>query len=206
MKTLLLILSALYLTACAGSGSGGASVQTKVDDIPADLVVPPVDPSAPVLATPSLTYYKLSKTIAPVNGWTNKTVTLTASCIVYTGKTYCWDDGVKTIASWVYNNHTYGPYTYTYFGLAQRTNGGTTICFGGCSSDFMPAPRVISTTLQTNIGSAATGSNPGGGNISGASVINEVFTSGAALNVNCSEQDGQLNCVDFIVNLNQAPL
>lgn len=196
MKTLLkimaLLLIATYFTACAG-GSGGGAADAIAEDpsnaIPSDLYLAPVDPNAPVLSTSSLTYYKLSKTVAPVNGWITKTYTATGSCVVYLTKTYCWDDGVKTL-QWTSNNNTYGPYTYTYFGMKGNASSWG-LCNGVCTSDLMPLPRVISTTLQNNIGAA---------------VINNVFTNGVAVPVTCTETDGQLNCIDFVINLNQAPL
>lgn len=193
VKIFALLLIAITFTACAqGGGSGGTTagkIETPTEAIPADLLAPVADPNATVIATPSLTYYKLSKTVAPVNGWITKTYTATGSCVVYLTKTYCWDDGVKTL-QWTSNNITYGPYTYTYFGMGgTASNWGP--CSGNCGSDLMPAPRVISATLQNNIGAA---------------VINNVFTNGAAVNVSCTETAGQLNCVDFVINLNQAPL
>ena len=196
MKTFLkisgLIALALYFTACApggGSGDAAKNVDVPSETVPADLLSPSIDSNDPVVATPSLTYYKLSKTVAPINGWITKTYTATGSCVVYLTKTYCWDDGMKTL-QWSANNHTYGPYTYTYFGMqGNATTWGP--CNGACTSDLMPAPRVISAALQNNIG---------------AGVINNVFTNGQAINVNCTEQSGQLNCIDFVINLNQAPL
>lgn len=192
MKVSALVLIALYFTACApGGGSGGvaAKIDSPTEAVPSDLLAPVADPNATVIATPSLTYYKLSKTVAPVNGWITKKYTATGSCVVYLTKTYCWDDGVKTL-QWTSNNVTYGPFTYTYFGM-QGTAASWGPCNGNCGSDLMPAPRVISATLENNIGAA---------------VINNVFTNGAAVNVNCTETSGQLNCVDFVINLNQSPL
>lgn len=189
-KVLALVVLALYFTACAGGGGSDAGIADKiVDATPSDLIAPIVNSNDPVIATPSLTYYKISKTVAPVNGWITKTYTATGACVVYLTKTYCWDDGMKTL-QWVSNNHTYGPYTYTYFGM-QGSAASWGPCSGGCTSDLLPAPRVISATLENNIGSA---------------VINNVFTNGVATNVTCTEQSGQLNCIDFVINLNQAPL
>jgi len=192
--TLSIIVLALGLTACgSGGGSGSTSADVApidpINAIPSDLLLAPLDPSAPVDATASLTYYARSKTTSPINGWVTKTVTTTAYCVEYQTKTYCWDDGVKTL-TWKSGNYTYGPFTYTYFGL-QGTAQNYSHCFGGCGSDLMPLPRVISATLQNAIGAA---------------IINDVFTNGTPHAVNCTESQGQLNCIDFVINLNQAPL
>ncbi len=206
MKKVILMLATLQLMACAQGG--GSDTTTLTETAPSekapisDLIVPTINASAPVVARPALTYYKLTKSIAPVNGWIYKTVSLTASCVVYQTITYCWDDGIKTLG-WKYNGYTYGPFTYTYFGLAQRSNGGFSMCFGACSSDFMPAPRNITQSVKSNIGLAAT--NNTGVSTTGDAVINEVFSSGQPINVSCVEQDNQLNCNDFVINLNQVP-
>ena len=198
----LIVYTALILTTAACAPGGGSSTAIPeariVDQTPADLLAPSVPPDAPVIATPALTYYRLSKTVAPINGWTTKTYTATASCVEYLTKTYCWDDGIKTL-QWSSNNNHYGPYYYTYFGLLTKPNGTPGVCNGACTSDYMPAPRFISQAVESNIGVT-------GGGMTGAQVINAVFTQGTAVPVSCTETDGVLNCIDFAINLNQAPL
>lgn len=189
----LIVYTALVLsTAACAPGGGGSSTAPEAriaEPIPADLFAPVVPPDAPVLATPSLTYYRLSKTVAPINGWATKTYTATGYCVVYLTNTYCWDDGVKTL-QWSSNNNHYGPYTYTYFGMqGNASNWGP--CSGACGADLMPAPRIISATLENNIGTVN---------------IQNVFTHGTAVPVSCTETNGVLNCIDFVINLNQAPL
>lgn len=193
------------LAAC-GQGSGGSGPAAVVDGDTTIAPVVPVDPSylAPgtVLSSPSnpepgatpvtVTYYSKTKTSAPISSWSTKTFTATGSCVNYNSYIFCWDDGIKTL-QWTSNGHTYGPYTYTYWGI-KGTLGS---CYGGCTGDLMTQPRVLSNSLiaQLNISANDTGNT-----------VNGVFTTGTPKTVNCSLLNGVLNCVDFVLNMNQTPL
>lgn len=188
--SLIMISLAVMLVGCAGGSGSSPTIaavtsQNPEDVIPSDLIAPDVDPSASIDATATLTYYKLSRTEAPITNWASKVYTATGFCVVYNSHTYCWDDGVKTVS--IPPSYTF---KYTYFGL-QGTAQNWNHCYGGCSSDLMPLPRFISSTLQNNITPA---------------VINAVFTNGTPKTVSCTESSGVLNCGDFVIDLNQGAL
>lgn len=150
-------------------------------------------PSAPVAQVQSidtsivLSIYSLSKTIAPVNGWVTKTVTLTAYCTEYESQTYCWDDGIQTIPSWTYNHFTYTNMNYTFWGL-NGTSSSFSTCSGGCSQDFLQNPTLINPQLRSEITIAET---------------NDVLDNGTMTQVTCTEDNNTLNCGSFTLNLNQ---
>lgn len=136
-----------------------------------------------------LTYYTLSRTSAPQAGWATKTYTATGHCVVYVTKTYCWDDGVKTLA-WVdFSGTHYGPFCYTYWNMSQDAVGWSK-ANGGLAQDLMPTPRLISSALSTNIGAAN---------------ITAMFA-GAATQVQCTESATAVNCGSFTIDLTQAAL
>lgn len=202
-SNLLILVSALFLTACAGSGGKGAGsdatvVTPPVTTTPPVTVAPvtpdpttalPSDPSIPVSPVVTnnipLTYYKLSRTEAPIGGWSAKTYTATGSCVTYLTKDYCWDDGVKNVVI-----PGVGTFTYNYWEF-QGDNSSWGPCHGACTNSLMASPRYISPTLRTNITAAK---------------INAVFSTGASKNVTCTESSGLLNCVDFVITLNQVAL
>ena len=166
----------MYFTACGGGESSGDTARVIVSPIIDD----PSNPGGPV--TSSLTYYSLSKTVAPIGGWPAKTYTAKGSCVVYLTKTYCWDDGIKSVVI-----PASGTFTYTYFS-AGMSSGVYQHCSGGCLQDYMLVPKFISAALEMNLT---------------FNQINQVFTSGVAHPVECSEENGILNCVDFQIDLNQ---
>lgn len=200
MRIIMSALLGLMLTGCeSGGGSSGAASAPASDGT----AVPITPPAAPVASQGSqssavavqVTYHSLTRTTAPVQGWQSKTITMTGSCLVYLTKTYCWDDGVKTL-QWSSNNSFYGPFTYTYWGLNQNGQG-MGICFGGCPSDLMSAPRLISNAVGTNI----TQSSLDTGN-----TVNDVFNLGVSHQLQCSEDNGVLDCGTFSVSLAQVAL
>jgi hypothetical protein len=139
--------------------------------------------------TINLVYYSLTETSAPVNGWPYKKMTATGSCVQYLTKTYCWDDGLKTL-QWRANGRNYGPFNYTYWGIGGTENSWGP-CSGGCPSDLLAVPREISVGLAANIP---------------AQEITGVFNLGAAKPVTCTETSAELDCVDFKINLTKEPL
>ena len=198
--TLILILAACMTAGCSGGGGGGgsaaatASPQLIADPAvtptpiptPAPTPAPTPDPSQG--STVTITTYALATTKAPVSGWSTKTYTATGTCMTYLAKTYCWDDGVKTLA-WVdIANHNYGPYTYTYWGLQNNPAqaGSYETCSGGCVSDYMSNPQYVDSNLGTNLTAAA---------------INNVFSHGISSQVNCTESAGVLTCGSLVITL-----
>lgn len=173
---------------------------------PAELTVGPIvsTPSGsqtsnitPTSVSPSstpqihLTYYSLSKTVAPQSGFPTKTYTAKGSCVVYQSVKYCWDDGLQHPLIGGYT------YSYSYWSLGFDTLNRITICGGssgadgGCQSDLMTSPRVISGAVASNLSTSS---------------INAVLTTGTPKNVNCTDTNGTLDCGDFQVDLNQLSL
>lgn len=188
MKNVYIIFCIIFLSACSGSpGSTPASVNL------AGFQPPVVTPAAaPVVQNQvaeqqkiSVTFFTLTKTVAPINGWPYKTVTYSGSCLIYLNKTYCWDDGTKTIAAWSYNNNLYQAESFNFWGLTV-SNSSWGPCSGGCGASYMAQPKVIASSLAINISPDA---------------IKDVFNLGASNQASCSENDGVLDCGDFKVNL-----
>lgn len=148
----------MILSACGGGSSGGS---TSVGASPVDNIVPPdqgdtgnqnPEPTQQEPQTYDLTYYAKSFTEAPVNGWINKQYTATGYCAQVSSKTYCWDDGVKTL-DWTSQNVHYGPLKYTYFSIMTNVTGsGPLSCHGGCANDYFITPTLITQQLNTMIG------------------------------------------------------
>lgn len=170
------------------SGSPRATTATSGPTLPDPANDPSLDPGATIIP---LTYYTLSATRAPVNGWSTRTYTATGHCVVYLTKTYCWDDGKKTL-TWTSNNFTYGPYYYSYWNMSQPNVGTWGLTDGTLQTDLMPVPRLVTPTFITRLG--------------GAAPINTMLSSGVPTQVSCTETNGILDCVDFTIDLNQAPL
>lgn len=174
MKTMI-VLMAVMMVGC-GKGGAGDSSSKAADGAPTgpNLVETP--------SAISLTYYGLSFTEAPIAGWVLKTYTATGYCAQYLGKTYCWDDGIKTL-QWVdlSGNH-YGPYTYSFWGAMA----GPSSCHGACSADLMSTPQYVNSTLQTFLTTTK---------------INNVLTGGTPTTLTCMATSTQVDCGSFIITL-----
>lgn len=190
MGTLVVIMG-LSLTACGTAGnSNAAAALTSQAQVSQTNGLVSTDNSDSSSIT--LTYYSLSQTIAPLTSWPTKTYTATGYCVVYQSNTYCWDDGDHTI-EFTSDNFTYGPYTYNFWGMDSRTTGTPWgQCSGGCQTDLMSSPTLITEDLTNNM------ADP--------SLVNEVLDTGNAIQVSCTESNGLLDCGDFTINLNQLPL
>lgn len=195
----------LINSGCAQSGGGDPLAKSATPALP-DLVgqpTPTPDPGLSVQPTPTpvpqaqpvaLTYYKLTKTTAPVNGWASKTVTMTGACVDYNSSRYCWDDGVHTLNPWVVNNYTYGPFSFSYFG----TDGTVHACNGDCIGDVMTTPRILSVHLANVVSTTAQDTG---------NTVNEIMATGSATQVSCTiDANNLLNCIDFSIDLNQVAL
>lgn len=180
MKPFILCFVLYFVTAC-GSGGGGsaASSQTTAPNLTAPSV-----PAAPP-ATVSLTYYSVTKTVAPIGSWPAKTYTATGSCVIYNAKTYCWDDGTKTVTI-----PGVGSYTYSYWDQSM-VGAALVSCSGGCGADPLTAPTVLSVVVETNLTLTA---------------VNSVFSSGTSKAVTCTLTGTDLDCVDFVIDIDQAPI
>lgn len=177
MKKILMVLSLSVLMVACEEGGGGSAV-------PVARIIPVLDPTSPNVTLPldpgqtrntSVTVYSLSKTEAPVNGWSAKTYTATGYCFTYMTKTYCADDGIKTI-DFTVNNFRYGPYTYTFWGVDQ--NNGP--CYGGCASDGLTTPKETTVAVDQTI-------------------VSQIFSSGLSQTINCQESDTNLDCGAFSI-------
>lgn len=136
-------------------------------------------------STVSITYHSLTKTFAPVNGFSFKTIQMTGSCVIFSAKTYCWDDGLKTI-QFSSGGNNYGPYKYSYWGLGA--NHGP--CWGGCTSDSMTEGSYVDGSLQANLNSSQ--ANTGNS-------VNEVFNLGTTTQVDCDETSDKLTCGSLVI-------
>ena len=194
MKKILILSVLALITGCgaesglpgipeAGAASAGEGNAAPTLSAP-NLGSGPEAPEPPV--TVPLTVYSKTRTEAPINGWVNKTYTATGYCTERLGNTYCWDDGMKTL-DWTYNHFHYGPYTYSYFGVNQQTNGGLGYAHGGMDEDALAEPTLM--TIQiTNI-MAAGGVSP-----------HVVLTTGTQSVVLCTEEEtGELTCPGFTI-------
>lgn len=189
----LIIALFLFLTACGGSGGGDAAKSVQAPDAgsPVDpglspVVNPPVvTPPAPTVV--SLTYYSLAKTVAPVSGWPTKQYTAVGTCASFESKTYCWDDGVKSL-SWNSGGNNYGPYTYTYW--ATMDSGTHPLnCSGACTNSYLATATLIDSVLEPMLTTLA---------------INQVLSTGTPTTVSCLKDNGQLDCGGFTVDLDGA--
>lgn len=192
MKKLMMALSMLGLAGCAGSGGGSGATAVGAPATALPGLMAPAQPGLPSVPPDNaslifqVTYYSKSFTEAPINGWPTKTYTAIGNCVSYYSKTYCWDDGIKTVTI-----PAVGNYYYDYWGMGwitQPTNWGP--CHGGCITDLMPQPRFISAALLANITIAK---------------INVIFAGTAKVN-NCSQSANVLTCDDFSIDLSQTTL
>lgn len=199
MRTTILALALLTLQACDSSGGGGsASVAPSVPTAQAPSQQNPAlaTTSGPAPAsvqsnvqTIDVTYFSLAKTETSGNGEFFKSpITMTGFCMVYLSKTYCWDDGLKTVPSYTQNNNTYAALSFTYWGLGGPNVGP---CSGGCASDPLTAPTHVGVVLSANIQ---------------ASSINEVFNLGTSTQVTCTEAGSVLDCGTFKLDTAKADL
>ncbi len=92
----------------------------------------------------------------------------------------------------MYNNHTYGPFYYSYFNAGLSAIGLVSVGNGGMYSDFMTTPRLI-TGSQLSVWL-------------GAPIVAEVFAAGIPTTVSCTEDGGIVTCDDFILDSTQSPI
>lgn len=203
LNTLALV---ICVSGCGQAPSGGSvDIASANPNESAPISQPVSNPTSTPSSSPSptsspiaLTYYSRSTTIAPVAGHSLDTVTLTGSCIVYTGNTYCWDNGVQEIDETV--SHLTTQYYYTYFSMGRQTPTGLLgICWGGCPVDAMSVPTVIDMALGNDITTSYTTDHYA------QNTVATVLT-GIATQVTCTEDNGLLDCGDFTIDLNQVGL
>lgn len=181
-KTILLASLLIGLTACNEGGGGSSTTTAKTAPVNSFLPDDPnqvQDPSTPQPKT--VTYYALSRTEAPINGWPTKTYTATGYCAEIDGFTFCWSDGLKTL-QWTSNNFTYGPHRYNYFELSSNGANAQT-CHGGCQDDFMAAPKFVSNVLLQVLNPAK---------------VQDVFDHGTPGTLNCMLDQGNVNCGSIV--------
>lgn len=176
-KLLLLTFSLLVLSAC--NDTGGSSPAAKSAPVNSFLPEDPEgDDGSDIPEARTVTYYALSRTEAPINGWPLKTYTATGYCAEIDAQTFCWSDGNKTL-QWTSNNVIYGPHRYNYWGLSSNINGTPQTCHGGCADDYMAAPVFVTNLLLQTLPAAE---------------VQEVFDHGIAGTLNCTLTNGSLNC------------
>lgn len=172
MKTLILI--SLLLAGCGkGGGAKEAAALEPTNPVISPIVLPTTTTLIP--APVIVTYY--SKSITEVI-WGARSYTATGFCTVINSKTYCWDDGVKTVLA---------PVLPQYFTFWGRTTSSGGVCHGGCStSDVMLEPIEMTPSITLNLTQVK---------------INSVLA-GTPIDATCSESSGILDCVDFQVDTN----
>lgn len=181
-KLIISILSIAVSTMLIGCGQA-----TPTDKVPDTGRV--ADPSIGTPAAPvglNVTYYKLARTEAPIGGWPTKTYTATGYCVQYVSRTYCWDDGIKTVnipPAFVYN--------YTFWGFHGTGPSSWNYCHGGCGTDVLTSPTYVNAVLNTNI------------NSNSQSTVSAVLNTGIPKTVSCFDDGSTLSCGDFTIDLNQ---
>lgn len=213
LNTLALV---ICITGCGQAPSAGDAAEiasvTPLDSVPISQPVsdptsnPTPQPSTLPSASPSptassiaLTVYTKTTTIAPVNGFPSDDVTLSGSCAVYSGNTYCWDNGVQSITTTVSHLTTTSHYFFWTIGK-MSINGSLNICWGACPYDIMNVPTIVDPTLALNIESSYADDGEA------QSTPTLVISGGTQTQVSCTENNGLLDCVDFTIDLNQVAL
>lgn len=200
--SLLNTLNTLFIVTCLTTGCGkqdavapvaaagdAQGTQQPALQVPGAPVVQ--QPVTPVGVAVVVTVYAKTGGEAPINGWPTKTYTATGYCAVYTGLTYCWDDGVKTL-QWQNNSTFYGPFTYTYWNMSQNSVGYSS-AHGGLVQDLMATPRVIGQGIGVNL-------------VSALSTVNAVLSTGTATSYNCVDTAGNVDCGNFVIDTTQVAL
>lgn len=176
MNHLLTTLMAICLTACGSAGGGGAQLAQD----PA-FVGGTTGGTGGGATTQDVTLHQKSFTEAPVTGWSTKTYTSNGYCAEVNGKTFCWDDGVKTL-QWTSGGFTFGPLTYSYFGvMSNPVNGSPLSCHGGCSGDYVFTPTIPDVGLNNVIGTA----------------VSDLIANGAQSTITCNIIGNDLDCGTF---------
>jgi hypothetical protein len=114
-------------------------------------------------------------------------------CVTYNTKRYCWDDGIITVPAFVGGDGvTYGPYTFTYFGIDKNPSAsGYRNCNSFCANDPFSVPQVETVQVDSMIP---------------VSTLNLIQLNGMPNRNICYEANGYLVCTDFTIDLNQVGL
>lgn len=188
MRHLILILTALMITACNESGGGA---QTADATAPIDGLLPsdPGDPNQ-IVAPPqnvTLTYYTMTRTIAPSTSNPGLTFTATASCFEYESRQFCWDDGIHTIPA--------GPYQDNYFGLQNHVSTGSPqSCKLSCNSSWMQSIREV--TNRRNLTLIVLGGTLG-------QEVDHILANGTMAQTSCTLEDDELTCGNMVIDVGQ---
>lgn len=173
-----LALAIMTLAACNETGSAEKAVPAI-----GNISIPDAGPdqAEPDSEAMTVTYYSLSRSEAPVNGWINKTYTATGYCAEIQAQTFCWSDGQKVL-QWVSNNVQYGPLYYNYWGLSTSNNKPQT-CHGGCADDYMKAPVFVTNLLLQTLPAAD---------------VQKVFDQGTEHQMSCTLSNGNVTCGSIV--------
>jgi hypothetical protein len=201
MKLILLALISLSMTACNDGGGASAvpaaaapNVIAPVTPVPSVIDPTPTPSPTPSAQSASVTVYSITQTKAPLQPYPSKTITVTGSCLVYLTKTYCFDDGLKTISAGPgFNPANWTTYGYTFWGVGQAGGmANSQTCWGGCVTDSMSQPTEV-TVDQSNLMQTQ--------EIETGVTMSDVFSSGTAAQVNCTDDGTTLDCGTFQVTL-----
>ena len=204
MKSTILVLSALLIFTACNDGGGGTAPAVSAPMLASPVIAPPVtaDPVAVVDPTPSptpgpspsptpvavtLSVYSVTKTMAPQSNYSFIKVTFTGSCAIYLTKTYCWDDGIKTVM------YFGSPFYYSFWGVGAANGvANSTTCWGSCVNDTMAQPTEVTAdqAVLMQVFEYETGVT-----------VSNVFSTGVQSQVDCQETGSTLTCGSLVVNL-----
>lgn len=162
--------------------------QTQAPATPVEASIPSstkddMDPALPVV---SVTYHQRTATRVPSPTlYPSRSYTATGFCAIYLARTYCWDDGTKTVIT------GFTGY-YSYWGLFFNGHGGLSLG-NTYSDDVMAAPRVVAGAVASNINSVSLGT------------VASVLT-GTSTTLECTDNAGVVDCGDFVIDTTQTTL
>lgn len=145
--TVLLILSALGLTACEGEGGSAepglkSPPPTEVIEFPGSTL--PVSDMLPEdeieTEQVALTFYTVSHTFIHSSAYPQYTYTASATCFEFESMQICWDDGVHS----VHNPAINFTYRDTYFNFYYNQFNKMGQCILNCPNSYLATPKLMS--------------------------------------------------------------
>lgn len=183
MRYLLLVYTALVLSACS-SGGGGASAGVAAA-APAPALVLPGGGGGSGPTVVSVTYYALAENLTVTIGGVDHAATVTGFCFSYETNDYCWDDG------WQIPVGLTSSHEQSFWGLADD-NGTIIMGSGGTDTDPVTTPKLYSSMV--------------GYMLTPLHVANDVYTGGSPTTLSCTVTGTLIDCVDFQIDTANAAL
>lgn len=188
-KSILALFCITMITACGSKGGGSADSQAGSPSQPGN------QPSLTQPSTgtdPVLTVYTAISTKSITSGGTTYHVTMTGYCTVYSGNTYCWDDGWhRPIAS----------LGYDYWGFILS---GSTVLQGSegmaaATDPLLNTPTMVTTAFINQLpGNVINPDN------SETTMITTLLATGTQTTIHCNDDgSGTLDCGTFSLVVSQ---